>query len=81
MSKINKIAIYVRGGVIQSIISNTNIKATIFDVDDKKAAGISDKEIDKRWDDLQEDMIHSVQFILDSNNQYDKVLGNKGEIE
>lgn len=61
MGKENKVAIYVRGGVIQSVISNNaNIKVTIFDVDNLKAEGIEDREIDKKWDVLQSNMIHSI---------------------
>jgi len=55
-SKTNvKIAVYVRGGVVQDVKADREgVEVTIFDVDDLEAMGVDSKEIDKRWDEIVE---------------------------
>ena len=51
-----KVAIYVEGGVVHSVISNKdNIEVTIFDVDNMKAEGLYGDQIDEKWDKIQEE--------------------------
>lgn len=61
MSKKIRIAIYLEGGNIQSVISNSgNVKAEIFDVDNLKAQGISGEIIDGMWDDKCDELHFSI---------------------
>jgi hypothetical protein len=56
----NKVAIYVNGGVIQAIIANTkDVEVEIFDVDNLKEE-FSGEEIDKMWDKIQEELPESL---------------------
>jgi len=56
-----KVAIYVSGGAVQSIVGNKDdIEVILFDVDNMKADGISGKTIDKKWDEVQKECHHSL---------------------
>lgn len=56
-----KVAIYVSGGAIQSVIGNKDdIEVTLFDVDNMKAEGITGDEIDKEWDKIQKKCHHTL---------------------
>ncbi len=45
------IAVYVEGGNVQSVIANTDvdISVEVFDVDNLKGEGRTDKQIEKLW--------------------------------
>ena len=56
----DKVAIYVSGGNVQSILSNNaNIEVQIFDVDNMKEE-FSGEEIDAMWDKIREELHESL---------------------
>jgi hypothetical protein len=54
--KKNRVIIYVEGGVVQSVnVDNIkNLEVMLFDVDNLKAEGKTDKEICKTWSKLSD---------------------------
>jgi len=49
-AKKTKVAIYIMGGVVQDTKANHDgVEVTVFDVDNLKADGVTDREIDERW--------------------------------
>ena len=54
--KKNRVIVYVEGGVVQSVSAANvmNLEIILFDVDNLKAEGKSDKEICKTWAELSD---------------------------
>lgn len=52
-----KVVIYVCGGVVQQVCSNfVPLDINVFDVDNKKADGMTDAQISKEWETVTNDM-------------------------
>jgi len=59
--KMPKVVVYVSGGNVQSVYANTeDVKAEIFDVDNLRAEGKSNKAIDAMWDKVFDECHYSI---------------------
>ena len=65
---VTKVAIYVKDGAVQSILSNkADLKVALFDADIMKIVdeyyitdGLSCAKMDKKWDKIQEECHHAL---------------------
>lgn len=61
-NKVIKIEIYVEGGMVQGVRTNTDqrIAVGIFDVDNKMAEGLTRDQIEKEWESIASDCSHAI---------------------